>query len=264
LGVPSVCLFDPDDLIMRKNELLVVNAILRLSRLAVKFGVAAPASVQFEMEIEQLEKEDKDARDKGEIEDDDDTDDTKTDTSAGSKDNSAPSSPNPEGETETETEDDKTDTESKADEGDKDEPEDNKPEDNKPADGTESAKTEAGSGKKLLTKNAKKKAQKKAWARQKSSLAQSKSKYVAEKGDEIDEALATMINTHSWDISIKRAVTKSKKKERGGKRRAKGEYKVGATKVFMRIVQGDLLVRWQADWVSLESFVQDRIAAEKK
>jgi hypothetical protein len=255
LGVPAVCLFDPDDLILRKNELLVVNAILRLSRLAVKFGVAAPASVQFEMEIEQLEKEEKDAVDKGEIEEDDEEEpkvESKDTSTAQTSDNTN---------TEADSKDD--------DEEDDDEPED-KPED-KPTGPSDKpvlkpdASPMTGSGKKLLTKNAKKKAQKKAFkAKMKTGDSSARTTYVAEKGDEIDEALAVLINTHNWDISIKRAVMKNKKKDRGSKRRAKGEYKVGSLKVFMRIVQGELMVRHQSDWLSLESFVQDRIAAEKK
>jgi hypothetical protein len=260
LGLPAVCLFDPDDLILRKNELLVVNCILRLSRLAVKFGVAAPESVRYEMEIEQLEKEEKEAVDKGEIEDDDETEDSKTE-SVDSKDTDK--STDNDADTETADGPDSKDTEEEGDDKD-DEPE-------KPA---ESAKSETkqdqspmtGSGKKLLTKNAKKKAQKRAWAAKQKAAQQVKPKYVAEKGDEIDEALAAMINSHNWDIHISRAVMKNKKKDRGSKRRAKGEYKVGKdkTKVFMRIVQGELMVRYQADWVSLESFVQELIAKEKK
>jgi hypothetical protein len=53
LGVPAVSLFEPDDLITRKNQLLVVNTLLYLARIGAKAGFAPPPIVQYEIEIEE-------------------------------------------------------------------------------------------------------------------------------------------------------------------------------------------------------------------
>jgi hypothetical protein len=48
-----VSLFEPDDLITRKNQLLVVNTLLYLARIGAKAGFAPPPIVQYEIEIEE-------------------------------------------------------------------------------------------------------------------------------------------------------------------------------------------------------------------
>jgi len=54
LGVPSVSLFEADDLVARKNDKAVVNALLQLSRVtAKKYNIEPPTMIKYELEIEE-------------------------------------------------------------------------------------------------------------------------------------------------------------------------------------------------------------------
>ena len=57
-GVPRSQLFEVDDLVMRKNDRGVVNALLDVSRIVyLKFGIAPPTIVEMELEIAQIEQQ---------------------------------------------------------------------------------------------------------------------------------------------------------------------------------------------------------------
>ena len=59
LGIPDVCLFESDDLVMLKNEKSVILTLLDVARMAFKFGVQPPEIVRFEKEIDDEIEQDK-------------------------------------------------------------------------------------------------------------------------------------------------------------------------------------------------------------
>lgn len=59
LGIPDVCLFESDDLVMHKNEKSVILTLLDVARKAFKFGVQPPEIVRFEKEIDDEIEQDK-------------------------------------------------------------------------------------------------------------------------------------------------------------------------------------------------------------
>lgn len=59
LGIPDVCLFESDDLVMQKNEKSVILTLLDVARKAFKFGVQPPEIVRFEKEIDEEIEQDK-------------------------------------------------------------------------------------------------------------------------------------------------------------------------------------------------------------
>ena len=63
LAIPKVSLFEVEDLVLRKNEMLVVNTLLALSKIpAVRYQIKAPLIIQYELEIEQAERAEKEAK----------------------------------------------------------------------------------------------------------------------------------------------------------------------------------------------------------
>ena len=63
LGIPDVCLFESDDLVMHKNEKSVILTLLDVARKAFTFGVQPPEIVRFEKEIdEEIEQDKEDER----------------------------------------------------------------------------------------------------------------------------------------------------------------------------------------------------------
>jgi len=79
LGVPTVSLFEADDLVARKNDKAVVNALLQLSRVtAKKYNIEPPTMIKYEMEIEE-EQNKKEEQLKEEEEEKDEKDEEKSD-----------------------------------------------------------------------------------------------------------------------------------------------------------------------------------------
>eukprot|EP00111_Clytia_hemisphaerica_P008901 TCONS_00025992-protein len=65
LGIPDVCLFESEDLVLHKNEKSVILTLLDVARKAFVFGVQPPEIVRFEQEIDQEIEEDKQNEKKG-------------------------------------------------------------------------------------------------------------------------------------------------------------------------------------------------------
>lgn len=59
LGIPDVCLFESEDLVLHKNEKSVILTLLDVARKAFTFGVQPPEIVRFEQEIDQEIEDDK-------------------------------------------------------------------------------------------------------------------------------------------------------------------------------------------------------------
>lgn len=74
--------------------------------------------------------------------------------------------------------------------------------------------------------------------------------YIPKEGNELDEALALVVNTNNLDIQIKR-------------RKKTGEYRIGKPpRVFLRMVRHILLVRVGGGWEGVLSFIKRKIAGE--
>lgn len=65
LGIPDVCLFESEDLVLHKNEKSVILTLLDVARKAFTFGVQPPEIVRFEQEIDQEIEADKEEERKG-------------------------------------------------------------------------------------------------------------------------------------------------------------------------------------------------------
>ena len=65
LGIPDVCLFESEDLVLHKNEKSVILTLLDVARKAFIFGVQPPEIVRFEQEIDQEIEEDKENEKRG-------------------------------------------------------------------------------------------------------------------------------------------------------------------------------------------------------
>ncbi len=79
LGVNPITLFDPEDLVARKHDKMVVNCLLQLAKIAaLKYKITPPSIIQYEIEIEELEQKRKAGTLK---EDEDDLDDEVATTS---------------------------------------------------------------------------------------------------------------------------------------------------------------------------------------
>ena len=65
LGIPDVCLFESEDLVLHKNEKSVILTLLDVARKAFIFGVQPPEIVRFEQEIDQEIAEDKENEKRG-------------------------------------------------------------------------------------------------------------------------------------------------------------------------------------------------------
>jgi hypothetical protein len=79
LGVPPICLFEADDVVLRRNEKNVVNCLLMLAKVATRNGVKPPLIVQYELEIDAMvaarggrEEDDEDDDEEEEEEEDED------------------------------------------------------------------------------------------------------------------------------------------------------------------------------------------------
>jgi len=80
LGVPTVSLFEADDLVARKNDKAVVNALLQLSRVtAKKYNIEPPTMIKYEMEIEEEQNKKEDQQSLKEEEEKDEKDEEKSD-----------------------------------------------------------------------------------------------------------------------------------------------------------------------------------------
>jgi len=89
LGVPSVSLFEADDLVARKNDKAVVNALLQLSRVtAKKYNIEPPTMIKYEMEIEEEQNKKEDTL--KEEEEKDEKDDKEEDKSDQEKEEESP------------------------------------------------------------------------------------------------------------------------------------------------------------------------------
>ncbi len=181
--IQGVLLFEPDDLVGRKNDRLCVSALMNLARAGVKYGVEPPLLVSLELEIEKIKEDDAKAA---------------ASPSAGDEDD---------------------------DEGDDENAQQPPP-----------SATPSKIGNTLTVPRE----------------APFKT-YVPADGDDIDAAVARLVNQHKYKCPITRCVIRNKKRRRDGK---KGEYLIGKPpKVFVRLVKQLVLVRVNADWMGFHEFM---------
>jgi len=273
LGVAPQSMFVTDDLVSRKNDDMVVSALMMLARAAMKHGVAPPLIIQYELDIDEENNEDdnngapiimvEDAQadeteeEKGKREQIEKLSiqikelevDIKADEEAGGDEESdvasGTASPPPTGSAiVSEAEQKQRDAKQKA---------------------KQSARTRR---EKAKAKHAQLQ-EVQALEKQMSRVGEN---YKAVKGDSIDEAVGRAVNDPDnkfyAQIRVRRArklgkaatAKRSKREKEGG-----GIYRVGsAHKVHVRLVQEMLFVRQGTSWVDFTTFVHEQIEADKK
>lgn len=271
VGISKISLFTTEDLIGRKNDKQVLTCLLQLSRVGAKHGVSPPQIIQYELDIEEAQSESKNIKSSDKVEEVEEDEDVEEDHNAESY-----------GLTEEQFEaivnkfeslkrggvvskkqlatallDDakvahliKEDasfgnylTAVKADQ-------DASVDLEEFLDVVKA--TQDGSEKKVDAESSD--SQKKRVVDRRNYLP-----YSPKKGDEIDEALAEIVNEHQLNIRILKVKAKKGRKVRGSK--VQGAYYVGPGKgkVYFRLLKGLLMARLGHEWEDVAHFLERKV-----
>jgi len=236
LGVNDITRFEVDDLYERKNEKLVVNTLLSLSRWAKKtVDVTPPLIVQYELEIDAEEKaKNKTAIEEGEEDDGEDDDDGK---------DSAPPSPAKGGAAASSP----IAAPAPVDIG-------------KPSPSAASM-APASAAEPVVASTSFPTSPSKASTDDSKMHGYKYLPYSAKKGDDIDLLVGAAVNNNYLDIDIKQVQIKKKKRRRDAKH--KGEYIVVGHRVHVRVLQGVLVARFGGEWQNFVRFAEELLGYEE-
>jgi flagellar biosynthesis GTPase FlhF len=226
VGVPSVSVFEADDLVARKNDKSVVNSLLQLSRVtAKKYNVEPPTMIKYELEIEEEQKKQEEGK---EDKDEEDKDDIKEE----------------EEKEEEESQDEMLLLQKQRNEEQKQKQKEDEEEE-------EAQEEEKESKVEIVELKQQNKPEKTPFTFL---------PYIPKKDNDIDRAVAKVLNENLLDVDVKQVQIKNKKRRRDTKHKA--EYVIHGDRVHVRMLQGFLVVRVQSEWVNFVRFVQERLGFE--
>jgi len=267
LGVPSVSLFEADDLVARKNDKAVVNALLQLSRVtAKKYNIEPPTMIKYELEIEEEQnkkeqelKEGKDEKDKS-----DGDESPKQSPQQSPKRSPKHQLPQEEDSPKQQKQQKIQHEEDEVDEGQQQKQEEEELQllshQQKQQQQEEQKEQEQDDDETPLSSKTIQPQQK----QQKEQKVQLSEKlpfhflpYIPKQGSDIDQVVAKALNDNLLDVDIKQLQIKNKKRRRDTKH--KGEYLVNGHRVHVRMLQGVLVARHLNEWLNFVRFVQEQL-----